>query len=190
MMGDPKPKSCKACGNDFIPRRPMQKVCPKYECVIKYGLERKRKAFAKKAAKDKREYYDNDKPTWSKKVQKVFNEYVRLRDKDDPCISCQRHHTGQYHAGHFRSVGATGDALRYNEDNCHKQCSVCNNYKSGNLTEYENNLIKKIGVNRVEALKNNNKVRKYTVDELKELHQKYSGLVKELKNGEKAKADS
>ncbi|MDG6334342.1 recombination protein NinG, partial [Glaesserella parasuis] len=29
---------------------------------------------------------------WLKDAQAVFNEYIRLRDKDEPCISCQRFH--------------------------------------------------------------------------------------------------
>ena len=42
---------------------------------------------------------------WLKDLQRVFNEFIRLRDADLPCISCGRYHQGQWHAGHYRSVG-------------------------------------------------------------------------------------
>ncbi|TEW24926.1 recombination protein NinG, partial [Histophilus somni] len=86
-----------------------------------------------------------------KELQGVFNRFIRLRDKNLPCISCGRYHQGQWHAGHYRSVGACPE-LRFNEDNVHKQCSVCNNHKSGNVIEYRINLVAKIGVERVEFL--------------------------------------
>jgi len=75
---------------------------------------------------------------------------VRLRDSG-PCISCQRHHDGQYHAGHYRSVGAM-PSLRFNTWNIHKQCSACNNHLSGNMIDYRINLIGKIGQARVDWL--------------------------------------
>jgi len=39
-------------------------------------------------------------------AQSEFNKYIRLRDAKEPCISCGRFHTGQYHAGHYLTVGA------------------------------------------------------------------------------------
>lgn len=84
------------------------------------------------------------------KFAEGFNQFIRLRDKDLPCISCGRYHQEQWHAGHYRSVGACPE-LRFDEMNVHKQCSVCNNYKSGNLTEYRLNLIRKIGEKKLNA---------------------------------------
>ncbi|VTP67823.1 Bacteriophage Lambda NinG protein [Leclercia adecarboxylata] len=79
-----------------------------------------------------------------KQAQHAFNEFIRYRDRHLPCVSCDRHHEGQYHAGHFRTTGANPE-LRFDEDNCHKQCSACNNHLSGNLTAYRPALIAKIG---------------------------------------------
>jgi hypothetical protein len=46
-----------------------------------------------------------------------------------------------------------GPALNcFDEDNCHKQCSACNNHLSGNLTAYRPALIAKIGQARFDAL--------------------------------------
>ena len=55
-----------------------------------------------------------------------------------------------WHAGHYRSIGAAAH-LRFNEDNVHKQSGEQNVYKSGNIEAYRKNLIKKIGLERVEA---------------------------------------
>lgn len=91
-------------------------------------------------------------PVLSKLIQKAarkFHAYIRERDQGQPCISCGKFAPLQ--AGHFYSAGHY-PALRFNEDNVHGQCKKCNYFLSGNLTEYEKNLRKKIGDDRVEAL--------------------------------------
>ena len=72
---------------------------------------------------------------WLKEAQSEVNRYVRLRDKDLPCISCGRFHNGQYHAGHYRTVGSAPE-LRFELSNIHKQCAPCNNHLSGNIVNY------------------------------------------------------
>lgn len=116
---------------------------------------------------------------WKRDAQFWFNKFIRLRDANDPCISCGRHHDGQYHAGHYRSTGACPE-LRFEEDNCHKQCAPCNNHLSGNLTNYRPRLIDKIGIERVEWLEGPHEAKKYTIDELKSLISKYKEKVKPL----------
>ncbi|MGB1651176.1 MAG: recombination protein NinG, partial [Acidimicrobiales bacterium] len=54
-----------------------------------------------------------------------------------------------------------------------RQCAQCNNWKSGNLTEYRSNLIKKIGLEEVERLEGSQKPRNYTIPELRELLERY-----------------
>lgn len=115
-------------------------------------------------------------------TQTVFNAFIRERDKDLPCISCGRHHQGQYHAGHYRSVGAAPQ-LRFDEMNVHKQCQPCNTHKSGNAIEYRINLIKKIGLQEVERLESENQVKKWSDDELKDIKQYYNQKLKLLRKG-------
>ena len=117
---------------------------------------------------------------YARETQAVFNKYIRLRDHNLPCISCGRYHEGQYHAGHYRTVGGNPE-LRFEELNCHKQCSVCNNHKSGNIVEYRINLIKRIGSVRLEWLEGPHEPAKYTIDDLKEIKAKYRTLANELK---------
>ena len=83
-----------------------------------------------------------------KELQIVFNKYIRLRDKDKPCISCKNMLKGKFDAGHFYSVG-NYPGLRFNEDNVHGQCVHCNQWRGGNLHEYKDNLKIRIGEENV-----------------------------------------
>ena len=152
-----------------------------YECAAEFGkanIEKGRKQVKKQISRDLREFKANDKSMLTPKAQAAFNKFIRERDKDLACISCGREHGGQYHAGHYKSVGARKD-LRFNEDNCHKQCSVCNNHLSGNLAEYTPRLIAKIGKARYEKLLEVS-TRSYTVEELKTIIKKYKKKYEEL----------
>ena len=118
---------------------------------------------------------------WLKDAQVVFNQYIRERDKLEPCISCSRHHQGQYHAGHYLSTGARPN-LRFVENNVHKQCQPCNTHLSGNLINYRINLIQKIDVEAVVQLETDFEPKKYTIDDLKEIIKIYRNKVKMLKS--------
>lgn len=85
-----------------------------------------------------------------------FNKFIRLRDCNENgygiCISSGRPLSyRQSQAGHFYSAGHYF-ILKFNEDNVHAQSMSDNYFKSGNLVEYRKNLIKKIGIERVEKL--------------------------------------
>lgn len=102
-----------------------------------------------------------------KKVQREVNAYVRLRDTNDPCISCQKFvMMANVDAGHYISQGSSG-ALRYELENINKQCDACNRYKHGNLIEYRIHLIEKIGLESVEYLEaHRHDTKKWTREEL------------------------
>jgi hypothetical protein len=115
-----------------------------------------------------------------KEVQKVFNKYIKLRDRGNMCISCQKNPIE--HAGHFIAQGATG-ALRYHENNVWGQCSNCNVWKRGNLLEYRISLVNKIGEERVKWLEEHrHDIKKWTREELEELMTTYKAKLKELEN--------
>ena len=123
----PKQHKCKECGAYYIKKQSTQQVCS-MKCAIAYS---KRKAEEKRKKQEKSDRLEasrrmrerkeklKSRSDWLKDLQRVFNEFIRLRDVDLPCISCGRYHQGQYHAGHYRSVGACPE-LRFNEDNVHK----------------------------------------------------------------------
>jgi hypothetical protein len=119
---------------------------------------------------------------WIGKLQETFNEFIRLRDKDLPCISCgTKSKDIQYHAGHFFSVG-NYPCLRIDEDNVHKQCgNSCNKFKSGNLLEYAIKLKEKIGEERFNALyERRNGTLKLSIPEIKEKITYYKIQIKKL----------
>jgi hypothetical protein len=149
-------------------------------CATTKAFNNRDKGRKIKNTANKKELKDNDKSYRAKQAQAAFNAYIRLRDIDDPCISCQRFHAGQYHAGHYRSVGAHPE-LRFEELNNNKQCAPCNNHLSGNITDYRINLIKKIGLEKVEWIEGKHEPKKYTCKELKEIELKYKQKLKELK---------
>ena len=176
-------KICK-CGAEFVQYTTLMNKCAK--CLAdnaKKKREEDNKLFSrddvKKARKQLKKLSDSDRSVMTRKAQTAFNAYIRKRDEKEACISCGRHHQGQYHAGHYRSVGSSPEN-RYNELNVHKQCSACNNHLSGNLIPYRVNLIDKIGLDAVELIENSSKAKKYTVEELKEIEQEYKRKLKEL----------
>lgn len=172
------PRKCLECKVKFTPNKPNQVVCSPY-CSIKYAKT--------KAEKDKKKVRSEMKEKLKSKsehlneLQKVFNKYIRLRDADKPCISCGTTAPVKYDAGHFFSVGAYPN-LRFNEDNVHKQCSnYCNKNMHGNYHAYRFWLIERIGLERLDELDRlKNIPLKLSIEETKELKQKYSQLIKKL----------
>ena len=181
-----KLKKCKQCGAEFAPFNSMQKVCGA-KCAQAYAVgQREKKEVKQKSEEVKRvrqklkQLSMKDRPVALRAARKEFNAYIRLRDKDEPCISCGRHHQGQYHAGHYKTKGAHPE-LEFNELNIAKQCSPCNNHLSGNIVNYRIRLIDKIGLDKVEWLEGAHEPKKYTVDELWAIRDEYKEKLKELK---------
>lgn len=182
----PKKKRCKACKKYFLPEKQMQSVCD-WSCAAKHAesLRIKREASeAKRVRKETKQKLVEIRPlsNWLKIVERYCNQYVKLRDFYEPCISCGTTNPNiKYDAGHYRTVKAAPH-LRFNLDNIHKQCSNnCNVHLSGNTFHYRPRLIKKIGMKRFEAIENNHEIHRYTIDECKELIAKFKSMIKELK---------
>ena len=102
-------------------------------------------------------------PALKNKAQKVFNCFIRDRDKDLGCISCGG---SVDHAGHYLSQGHNS-MVRFNEINVNGQCIRCNSFLHGNFINYRFGLIKKYGIEKVELLElNQHKIKKWTAFEL------------------------
>ena len=172
----PRKRRCKVCRSLFVPRSITHKACGAGCAEVVAQDERKtqeRKSDrARKVALKSRQ-------DWLREAQTAFNQYIRVRDWDQPCISCGRFHDGQYHAGHFRSVGAQ-PALRFDENNVHKQCAPCNNHLAGNVVEYRIRLVQKIGALRVELLEIEHAPTKYTIEDAKRIKETYKAKLKAL----------
>ena len=159
-----------------MPMNSLQAVCsPK--CAISHGPELLRRHQRRDLRKAKAKL--KTRAQWLKEAQRAFNAWVRERDRLVPCISCGRHHEGQYHAGHYRP--SKDWALRFEPDNCHKQCMPCNTHLSGNLTQYRKALIEKIGLERVEWLDGPHEPAKWTIDDLKAIRDEYRQKLKSIK---------
>lgn len=170
---------CKICKDKFEAKFFLQKACLNPACLAEWAKQDREDKADKKHKQKKKELKENDKSFRDKQAQAAFNAFIRGRDKDLCCISCGRHHTGQYHAGHYRSRGAHPE-LRFEELNCHKQCAPCNNHLSGNITDYRINLIRKIGQEKLDWIEGPHEPKKYTCSELKEIELLYKQKLKDL----------
>ena len=175
-------RKCKMCKEKFEPKyNSVQMVCsPK--CAINYSKQLEENKKAKEWIKRKKKM-SNEIKTRSehlKELQTIFNKFIRLRDKDKPCISCNKPLKEKYDAGHYRSVGSTPE-LRFNEDNVHGQCVYCNQHLHGNLIEYRKGLKKRIGEEKVLLLENYCIPLKLSIPEIVELKVIYKDKTKQIK---------
>lgn len=182
MNKQKKPK-CKKCKDPFMPYSSFEKYC--IPCAIKVGrsdrakLERKETRARKIAIKTRSE--------WIKDAQKAFNAYVRERDKLLSCISCGSNPSdsdlvkgSRFDCGHYRSVGSCPE-LRFEPLNAARQCVKCNRELSGNIVNYRNALVKRIGQDKVDWIEGPHQAKKYSIDEIKEITKEYKAKLKELK---------
>lgn len=174
---------CKSCKNEFVKIKPLQTVCS-LPCAIAYTKEKAEKKAKQEWNKEKREFRQKDK-TYTQRLneaRKVFQKWIRLRDKDQPCISCGCTTAKQWDAGHFLKAELFS-GLIFNEFNVFRQCSSCNNYLSGNELMYRKGLIKRIGVEKVEELESmadSMRIHKYSNEELQSIVKIYSLKIKQL----------
>lgn len=179
-----KPKRCKVCRSEFVPRQGFQTWCSP-DCGYKLSQAKQSKERAKVEKAERAEIRQAKERIKSrgdhlKDAQTAFNAWIRERDAALPCISCGRHHEGQYHAGHYRTTAAAPE-LRFEPLNVHKQCAPCNNHMSGNIVEYRINLVRKIGAEAVEWLEGKHEPAKLTIEDIKAITAKYRALVREMK---------
>ena len=170
---------CKNCKEKFEPIRFLHKYCLKDECIRAFVAETKEKMWKQTKVRMKNELKTTS--DWMKEAQKVFNQYIRLRDQGLNCISCGKPPLKK-NCGHYYSQGGHSN-VRFDEDNCHLQCEHCNTYLSGNLLNYQIGIQKRIGSDRLIDLQTRAHItKKWSVEELKELINIYKKKIKELKN--------
>lgn len=178
-----KAKRCRSCKTLFQPRNSLVVVCSpvcaqQVAQVSREKAEKAAKAIERKADAAQREKLKR-RADWLREAQSAFNAFIRARDVDLPCISCGKHHQGQYHAGHYLSTGARPE-LRFEESNVHKQCQPCNTHLHGNLVLYRKALIEKVGLAGVEWLEGPHELKRYSVAELRDIKSHYQALTREL----------
>lgn len=196
-----KPRKCAnpECRKEFTPAfSTTQKVC-KWQCGLAIkdaNHDKARKAIANQGRVEHRQAKEKikTKAEWMREAQIEFNAFIRLRDKDLPCICCGSYGPdddwltgGKWDAGHFLGRGAYPE-LRFIEDNVHKQLKTCNG-GSGKFASkartvaqgYRERLILKIGLERVEFLEGPHEPKRYTIEDLKAIKSHYRAKVREMK---------
>lgn len=187
-------KTCKnkLCKKKFTPVKFAQCVCD-WSCAIEYNLQQKAKESAIKQKIERVERVKKLNTLKSindliKEAQTAFNAFIRERDKNELCICCDKPYGtnalgGDFDCGHYRSRGAAGH-LRFNEDNAFGQRKYCNTYLSGNVQGMRRGMIKRIGIERVMEVENNNKTKKWTREELLQIKETYKAKLKELRSND------
>ncbi len=182
MQGKLNKRTCANCGVMFQKDRPLQNCC-----TPKCAYERSRKLTQAKIDKEEKAEIKEKKESllthsdYIQLFQKVFNQYIRLRDKNEPCISCGCLTSNKWDAGHLYPT--TYQFLRFNEWNVNKQCSFnCNMKRSGNAAEYRPRLEAKIGSDAMQWLHAHRHDRlELSIPEIKEKIAEYKLKIKALK---------
>ena len=171
-----KSKVCPICSKEFKPSySSLQRTCS-VQCAREWNSSKEVQKRVKQMKQDLKTHKD-----YVQILQKVFNTFIRLRDKDKPCISCSKPLTGKFDAGHF--FPTTKQYLRFNENNVHGQCVHCNQHLHGNLTKYAYNLPKRIGWDEFEELHATcNMELKLTIPEILEKINYYKTKIKQHEN--------
>jgi len=187
-----KPKTCSkakgGCGEVFTPTRAMQGPCGP-ACAMAFVA----KAKAKSAAKAKSDELKADRAKLEAmksmgklrgEVQTAFNLFIRLRDKDKPCICCGKplgdpRYGGAYDAGHWLSRGSSPN-LAFDERNVNAQRKGCNRPGGTTRAKFRAGMIARWGIAVVEALEADQAVRHHTKDELRAMRAEYRAKAKQL----------
>lgn len=126
------------------------------------------------------------KTNYKAKLDKVFSEYIRLKNANDigfcRCVTCGKYyHWSKIQNGHYMSRRYM--STRYSEMNCHPQCMPCNVMQHGNIPQYRMWLVKEYGEEKVRQLETTALAQtvKFSDWEYKNLIDYYTKLVKALK---------
>jgi hypothetical protein len=177
-----KKRRCKVCKTIFEPKQFLQATCD-FKCAIEYSKILKANKEKLEWKKTKTILKDKLKTLtqFEAEAKKAFQKWIRLRDKDLPCISCTTFETDLFDGGHFKKAEIYSGVI-FNEMNCHKQCRKCNRFLGGNELMYREGLVKRYGeqtVIELEQLANDTRQFKWSREQLIAKKLKYELLIKE-----------
>ncbi len=136
--------------------------------------------------------------TLEKRLRKNFNKFIQLRDVIvaisgeilAKCTACRRteilnntYEWKRWHASHYWLENKY-KSVRFDEENVNLCCQGCNSPEglSGNLANYEVNLIDKIGNENFQKLNfRRNQIKKYDATELEQMNKHYLKAIRFLK---------
>lgn len=191
-------RKCKQC-KDYFKVEVMQKHPAGWFCSFEHAVEfaNKKKEgerlkaisriYAPNVGRKKGRTNEDTKSnlkTAKEAAKRACHAYIRERDKGDLCICCGERLGDSYQAGHFYESG-NYPFIRYDEDNIHAQRLHCNYFKGGDSGFYRENLIKKIGLERVKRLDRvKDRLIKRTAQDYREIESYYKNKLKKLKGSE------
>lgn len=168
-----KKKKCEVCKKEFTPFQ-ITPVCS-YICALKFNEQKEVNKRVKEMKVSSQKISELEGI-----ARKIFQQWIRLRDEHQPCISCGKTSSTQWDGSHYYKA-EIWSGLIFDETNVHKSCSYCNKELHGNLVEYRKGLIKRYGVKYVEDLESVSDAKrqhKYTRVELMEIIDKYKSKIK------------
>ena len=121
-----------------------------------------------------------------KKLWPVFSEFIRLRDSNEngfvTCITCPNiRYWKNVDCGHGVSRGHM--ATKYDEQNNHGQCKICNCHKRGNPIEYKKAVEKKYGPGTWETIQAKARIpAKFGPFEIKTMIEYYKAEIEKLRS--------
>ena len=119
-----------------------------------------------------------------KKLDRVFSQFIRLRDRIDGgefayCCTCGRLKAlKEMDAGHF--INRRHYGTRFDERNVHAQCRYCNRLNEGEQAKYAEFLKEKYGPEIITLLNMHKKNTKLDAFKVAAMLQHYKGKVKEM----------
>jgi hypothetical protein len=165
---------CSSCLSDFLFNSDAGKVVfNKINLKVKSDKAKAFKSDLRAKLKTIGEY--------KQEARKSFQKWIRLRDSDKPCISCDTNKAKDWHGSHYFPANLYS-GLIFDENNVHKSCDYCNVFLHGNILGYRKGLIKRYGIDYVEKLEAKsdiNRVKKYTKEELIAKKLQYDIKIKE-----------
>lgn len=184
----PRKRKCPICRDWYVPWNSLQRTCRTPACALEFARLDKAKRRTRELREQKRKL--KTRGELMKEAQSAFNAFIRIRDANQPCISCgtwspQDSHGGKWDCGHYRSTGANPE-LRFEELNAMKQCKHCNQHLSGNVVNFRIGLRHRIGDAALEWLEGPHEQKKYTKDDLRAVRDEYRAKRRELEKQREA----
>ncbi len=185
-MKEVKEKKCgnPNCQNEFKQFNSLQKYCSascKMICEVN-KLAKKVKPLTKEDI-FKYDYRNIKVSDLLIRAKKELQRWVKIRDRSEGCISCDKKNSIEWHGGHcFKAEIYSGVELA--DINVHMQCPHCNIDLQGNFEGFKNGLIKRYGnkfFDELEELANETRKKKWDAHELREITSKYRKLNNEAK---------
>lgn len=140
----------------------------------KLARKKARKVLTKSFAKSERKKWH--KKCWELQKQYLRKKWANFQDLIE-CFTCYKLiPVKEIHCGHFWH-----GKLDFDLRNLRPQCAGCNMFGDGKLAQYSARLIKEHGQEWfLELDRDAHQHKGYSVEELKQIHEKYTNLIKSL----------